>query len=138
RHATRRWWAMSQTRTTAWPIRRKTPSPEVAGVVVTVEPSYPRDVGIGWHILLPILVAAGGARFLRVVICPHPPGTQTERRWSAIAEGTAARAGVPGDRVHGTEGRRHNRGVGNPWPSRQVGVDPSRPHPRPGPPATAP
>jgi hypothetical protein len=32
--------------------------------VVTVEPSYPRDTGIGWHILVPILVTAGVARLL--------------------------------------------------------------------------
>jgi hypothetical protein len=36
--------------------------------VVTVEPSYPRDVGIGWHILLPILAAAGAARMLGLLV----------------------------------------------------------------------
>lgn len=59
---------MSLTRTTAEPTRRKTPSPEISGVVVTVEPSYPRETGIGWHILLPILVAAGVVQLLGLLI----------------------------------------------------------------------
>lgn len=43
---------------------RKGPGPEVTGVVVTVEPEYPREVGIGWLVLLPILLGAGVARLL--------------------------------------------------------------------------
>jgi hypothetical protein len=50
------------------PAPRKTLSPEVAGVVDTVEPSYPRKVGIGWHILLPILVAAGVTQLLGLLL----------------------------------------------------------------------
>jgi hypothetical protein len=56
-HATYRWWAMS-----------RTSSPDVAGVVVTVEPAYPREASIGWHILLPILVTAAVTRLLALAI----------------------------------------------------------------------
>jgi hypothetical protein len=53
---------------TAGSTRREEPSPEVTGVVVDVEPEYPREVGTGWHILLPVLLAAGVARLLAVLI----------------------------------------------------------------------
>jgi hypothetical protein len=53
---------MSQTRAAVASEPRKAINPEVAGVVVAVEPEYPREVGIGWHIILPILLGAGVAR----------------------------------------------------------------------------
>jgi hypothetical protein len=36
--------------------------------VVTVESSYPRDVGIGWLVLLPVLGAAGVAQLLWLLV----------------------------------------------------------------------
>lgn len=53
---------MGHTRAAVELAPRKAPNPEVAGVVVAVEPEYPREVGIGWHIILPILLGAGVAR----------------------------------------------------------------------------
>jgi hypothetical protein len=47
---------------------RTAPSPEITGVVVTVEPAYPREVGIGWHIILPVLAAAGVTQLLMLLI----------------------------------------------------------------------
>ncbi len=55
---------MSQTRAAVALAPRKAAIPEVVGVVVAVEPEYPREVGIGWPILLPILLGAGVARLL--------------------------------------------------------------------------
>jgi hypothetical protein len=47
---------------------RTTSSPEVTGVVVSVEPAYPREVGIGWHIILPVLLAAGVTQLLMALL----------------------------------------------------------------------
>ena len=67
---------MSQTRAPARQALRKTPGPEIAGVVVTVEPSYPREVGTGWRILLPILIVAGVARLLGLLVAAVLPNAK--------------------------------------------------------------
>jgi hypothetical protein len=59
---------MSQTRAAVAPAPRKATNPEVTGVVVAVEPEYPREVGIGWPILLPILLGAGVVRLLGLLL----------------------------------------------------------------------
>jgi hypothetical protein len=59
---------MSQPRVTAGPVQRKAPTPDITGVVVTVEPAYPREVGTGWHLLVPILVAAGVTHSLGLLL----------------------------------------------------------------------
>src|SRR5262245_46615727 len=41
-------------------------SGEVVGVVVEVDPSYTRQIAIGWLVLLPILAAAGVAQLVLV------------------------------------------------------------------------
>ncbi len=63
-HATYRWWAMSLLRSAA----PAAAGAEVSGVVVSVEPAYPREVGIGWHILLPVLVPAGVVSLLGLLV----------------------------------------------------------------------
>lgn len=59
---------MSQMRAMAGSVPREGAGSDVTGVVVSVEPSYPREIGIGWHILLPILVTAGVTRLLGVLV----------------------------------------------------------------------
>jgi hypothetical protein len=59
---------MSQTKAATVPRSRTAPNPDVTGVVVTVEPAYPREVGIGWHIILPVLIAAGVTQLLMALI----------------------------------------------------------------------
>jgi hypothetical protein len=59
---------MSQTRAAFALVPRKAAEPGVIGVVIGVEPAYPREVGIGWPVLLPILLGAGVVRLLAVLI----------------------------------------------------------------------
>src|SRR5690348_17922137 len=59
---------MSQTRAAVALVPRKAAEPDVIGVVIGVEPAYPREVGIGWPVLLPILLGAGVVRLLAVLI----------------------------------------------------------------------
>jgi hypothetical protein len=59
---------MSQTSAAVALVPRKAPEPDVSGVVVEIEPPYPREVGIGWAVLLPILVGAGVVRLLGLLI----------------------------------------------------------------------
>src|SRR5690242_21595012 len=63
-----RWWTMSQTRAAVALVPRKAAEPDVIGVVIGVEPAYPREVGIGWPVLLPILLGAGVVRLLAVLM----------------------------------------------------------------------
>jgi hypothetical protein len=50
-------------------LKAATPASDmVAGEVINVEPSYPREVGTGWHILVPLLAAAGAAYSLWLLI----------------------------------------------------------------------
>jgi hypothetical protein len=59
---------MSQTRAAVAPAPRNASNPEVIGVVVTVEPEYPREVGIGWPVIVPILLGAGVVRLLGLLL----------------------------------------------------------------------
>src|SRR2546428_700254 len=43
-------------------------SGEVVGMVVEVDPSYTRQIAVGWLVLLPILAAAGVAQLLLLLV----------------------------------------------------------------------
>lgn len=68
---------MSQTRAAVAPAPHKGPEPDVSGVVVAVEPEYPREVGIGWAVILPILLAAGVAKLPVLLLATVLPNGQS-------------------------------------------------------------